>query len=90
MQVFVIMSNVGIMINAENLVFDNADGYIKKKEENRNKYLVVVFKDQNKAVLSKSTKRWDWFKNLIEKKKKSGKPRWIQERIHKDQTWMRW
>ena len=70
MQVFVIMSNVGIMINAENLVFDNADGYIKKKEENRNKYLVVVFKDQNKAVLSKSTKRWDWFKNLIEKKKK--------------------
>ena len=33
MQVFVIMSNVGIMINAENLVFDNADGYIKKRNK---------------------------------------------------------
>ena len=33
MQVFVIMSNVGIMINAENLVSDNADGYIKKRKK---------------------------------------------------------
>ena len=24
------------------------------------------------------------------KKKKKGKQRWIQERNHKDQTWMRW
>ena len=51
-------------VNSLYLTIGKADGYIE--ENNGNKYLVFTSIDGNKKVLTKSTKRWDKIKHLIE------------------------
>ena len=45
------------------LIINEVDGCIGEK--NGNKYLILIFTDQNKEVLTKHTKLWDGIKNEI-------------------------
>ena len=51
-------------VNLLYLINGKVDGYIE--ENNRNKYLVFDFTDENKEVLKKYTELWDGNKNEIE------------------------